>query len=212
MWYIVASLLIHLAVGKKVNEKLCKKEESFLTRCIAPDLAKLIGLKRSVSHFQDQDGNYDLKKFMDKYYDYMSNDYVLGYYVHLYTDYLWYRYFASEIMDDNYITKLDGTKIKYVNDNMARLYLYNDYSNMSFDIINEYGLDLEFFHKNEYYSNNIIEEIPYDKISILIDATVDILNQKTYKSNFMFNFDQIKQFIDVIVDYIIANLKEEKLI
>lgn len=212
MWYIVASLLIHLAVGKKVNEKLCKKEEPFLTGCIAPDLAKLIGLKRSVSHFQDQDGNYDLKKFMDKYYDYMSNDYVLGYYVHLYTDYLWYRYFASEIMDDNYITKLDGTKIKYVNDNMARLYLYNDYSNMSFDIINEYGLDLEFFHKNEYYSNNIIEEIPYDKISILIDATVDILNQKTYKSNFMFNFDQIKQFIDVIVDYIIANLKEEKLI
>lgn len=208
----MASLLIHLAVGKKVNEKLCKKEEPFLTGCIAPDLAKFVGLKRSDSHFQDHDGNYDLKKFLDKYYDYKDNEYVLGYYVHLYTDYLWYRYFASEIMDDNYITKLDGTKVKYVSENMAKLYLYNDYTNLSFDIINEYGLDLEFFHKNEYYSNSIIEEIPYDKISILIDTTVDILNQKAYKSNFVFNFEQVKQFIDIIADYIIANLKEEKLI
>ncbi|MBR5662482.1 MAG: hypothetical protein IKX00_02380 [Bacilli bacterium] len=208
----MASLLIHLAVGKKVNEKLCKKEEPFLTGCIAPDLAKFVGLKRSDSHFQDHDGNYDLKKFLDKYYDYINNEYVLGYYVHLYTDYLWYRYFASEIMDDNYITKLDGTKVKYVSENMAKLYLYNDYSNMSFDLINEYGLDLEFFHKNEYYSNSIIEEVPYDQINILIDATVDILNQKTYKSNFVFNFEQVKQFIDIIADYIIANLKEEKLI
>ena len=206
------SLLIHLAVGKKVNEKLCKKEESFLTGCIAPDLAKQVGLKRSDSHFQDKDGNYDLKRFIDKYYEYMNNEYVLGYYVHLYTDYLWYRYFASEIMDDNYITKLDGSKIKCANENMQKLYLYNDYSNISFDIIKEYGLDLEFFHQNKYYSNSIIEEVPYDKIGILIDMMVDILNQKTYKSNFMFEFDHIKQFIDVIVDYIIANLKEEKII
>ena len=209
---IMASLLIHLAVGKKVNEKLCKKEEPFLTGCIAPDLARLVGIERRVSHFQDRNSNYDLKRFINKYKEYINNDYVLGYYVHLYTDYLWYKYFSSEIYENNWITKLDGTKYKCVSDNMANLYIYNDYSSMSLDIINEYGLDLEFLYKNEYYTNSIIEEIPYDKIGALIDMTINILNQKQYKTNFTFNFEQVKNFIDIIVDYIIANLKEEKLI
>ena len=140
----MASILVHLAIGKKVNEKLCKKEEEFLTGCIAPDLAKMVGLQRKDSHFQDDYGNYELDRFLNKYKDYMNNDYVFGYYVHLYTDYLWYKYFTSDIMTDDYIIKKDGTKVRCVSENMAKLYIYNDYSNMSFDIINEYGLDLEF--------------------------------------------------------------------
>ena len=206
------SLLIHLAVGKKVNEKLCKKEEPFLTGCIAPDLAKFVGLKRSVSHFQDEDGNYCVNKFLDKYREYTNNDYVLGYYVHLYTDYLWYKYFASEILKDDYITKLDGTQFKCISENMEKLYTYTDYQSMSLDIINEYGLDLEFFYKNEYYSNNIIEEVPYDQIGILIDATIGFIKQKDFEKQLVIDFEQVKQFISIIVDYIIANLKEEKLI
>lgn len=206
------SLLIHLAVGKKVNDKLCKKEEPFLTGCIAPDLAKMVGIKREVSHFEDEEGNYHLDQFLNKYREYFNNEYVLGYYVHLYTDYLWYKYFTSEFMGDDYVIKKDGTKVKCVSENMEKLYLYNDYSNLNMDIINEYGLDLEFFHRNEYYSNNIIEEVPYDKMNILIDETIRYLTKKTYDRNFTFDFNEVKQFIDIIVDYIIANLKEEKLI
>lgn len=208
----MASLLVHLAVGKKINEKLQKKEEPFLTGCIAPDLAKKVGIDRKVSHFQNSNSEYEFDRFFEKYYEYMNNDYVLGYYVHLYTDYLWYKYFASQITDEKTITKLDGTKVRYISDNLAKIYYYNDYSNMSFDLINTYNLDLEFFYKNEYYSNSIIEEIPYDKINILIDETIKILNQKQYTNNFIFTFEDVKMFIDVIVDYIIANLKENKLI
>ena len=208
----MASILIHLAVGKKLNEKLQKKEEPFLTGCIAPDLAKFVGLSRKVSHFQDNDSNYDLERFLVKYHDYMNNDYVLGYYVHLYTDYLWYKYFSSEIMDENTVTRLDGSKYRCVSENMAKLYLYNDYKTMSLDLINEYGLDLEFLYKNEYYANNIITEIPYDQIHILIDSTVEILNKQKDRIPFVFDFEQVKNFIDIIIDYIIANLKENKLI
>lgn len=208
----MASILIHLAVGKKVNEKLQKKEEPFLTGCIAPDLAKMVGISRDVSHFKDKNGNYDLKSYINKYKDYMNNDYVLGYYVHLFTDYLWYRYFIPEADESDYLTKLNGDKIKCVSENMKKLYMYNDYSEASFDLIKEYGLDLEFFHNNEYYSNSIVEEIPYDKIGILIDCTVEILNQKQFKKSLVFDFENIKQFIEVSVDLIIANLKEERLI
>ena len=208
----MASILVHLAIGKKVNEKLCKKEEEFLTGCIAPDLAKMVGLQRKDSHFQDDYGNYELDRFLNKYKDYMNNDYVFGYYVHLYTDYLWYKYFTSDIMTDDYIIKKDGTKVKCVSENMAKLYIYNDYSNMSFDIINEYGLDLEFLYNNKYYSNSIIEEVPYEKMNVLIDETIKILKHEPLRDNFLFDFDELKQFIDIIVDYIIANLKENKLI
>ena len=208
----MASILIHLAVGKKVNEKLQKKEEEFLTGCIAPDLAKMVGLNRRDSHFQNENGDFELDRFINKYYDYMNNDYVLGYYVHLYTDYLWYKYFMPTYLDKDYVTKKDGTKVKLASENMAKLYLYNDYTNMRFNVINEYDLDLEFFHKNEYYSNSIIEEVPYDKMNVIIEETLRILNKNTINKTFLFDFEDLKQFIDVIVDYIIANLKEEKLI
>lgn len=207
----MASILIHLAVGKKVNEKLCKKEEPFLTGCIAPDLAKMIGISRDVSHFKTNT-DYDLNKFLNKYRKYISNDYVLGYYIHLLTDYLWYRYFTSEFYDDTSIVKLDNTKHKIVSENMAKLYLYNDYSKISMDLINYYDLDLEFFYKNEYYSNNIIDEIPYDKINILMEETVRILQRKEFANSLTFDFNNVKQFIDVSVDLIISNLKENKLI
>ena len=90
--------------------------------------------------------------------------------------------------------------------------MYSDYSKSSLDVINEYKLDLEFFYRNEYYSNSIIEEIPCDKINLLIDSAVELLNQKQFKKSFLFDFENIKQFIDVSVDLIISNLKEEKLI
>ena len=185
---IMPSLLTHLAVGKKANEKLCKKEEPFLTGCIAPDLAKLVGVSRNVSHFINSEGKYDYDGFINKYKDYINNDYVLGYYVHIYTDYLWYRYFTPSLYNYDYIIKKDGTQIPYVSDNMLRLYLYTDYSNKSFDLIKEYNLDLEFLYKNEYYANNIIEEIPYEKIGLLIDETVKILKQKKYDKNLLFDF------------------------
>lgn len=208
----MASILIHLAVGKRVNEKLCKKEEPFLTGCIAPDLAKLVGINRDVSHFKNKNNEYDLDRFLNKYKDYMNNEYVFGYYIHLYTDYLWYRYFIRDAEESDYITKLDGNKIKCVSENMKKLYMYSDYSKLSFDLINEYGLDLEFFHKNEYYSNSIIEEVPYDQIGLLIEQTVKLLTQKNYTNSFIFDFEDVKQFVEVASDLIIANLKENNLI
>ena len=208
----MASVLIHLAIGKKVNEKICKKEEPFLTGCIAPDLARYVGLSRDKSHFINKERKFELDRFLEKYNLYMNNDYVLGYYVHLFTDYLWYQYFTSNIVIDNYITRLDGKTYKVISDNMQKLYMYNDYSASNIDLIKYYDLDLEFLHKNEYYVNNIIEEVPYDKINVLIDLTVEILKKKNKRTSIVFDFDDIKQFIDIAVDLIIAHLKEKKLI
>ena len=208
----MASVLIHLAIGKKVNEKICKKEEPFLTGCIAPDLARYVGLSRDQSHFINKERKFELDRFLEKYNLYMNNDYVLGYYVHLFTDYLWYQYFTSNIVIDNYITRLDGKTYKVISDNMQKLYMYNDYLALNIDLIKYYDLDLEFLHKNEYYVNNIIEEVPYDKINVLIDLTVEILKNKNKRTSVVFDFEDIKQFIDIAVDLIIAHLKEKKLI
>ena len=49
-------------------------------------------------------------------------------------------------------------------------------------------------------------------MNVLIDETIKILKHEPLRDNFLFDFDELKQFIDIIVDYIIANLKENKLI
>ena len=55
----------------------------------------------------------NINKFLDKYGNYLNDDFVLGYYIHLYTDYLWFKYFIPNIIKGNYIKELDGTLVEY---------------------------------------------------------------------------------------------------
>ena len=48
----------------------------------------------------------------------------------LYTDYLWFKYFMSEISTRSMIETLDGTKIYCSSDEFVK-YIYNDYTNMN---------------------------------------------------------------------------------
>ena len=208
----MASILIHLAVGKKVNEKICKKEEPFLTGCIAPDLARYVGISRDKTHFINNEREFELDRFLEKYNPYMNDEYVLGYYVHLFTDYLWYQYFKSNIVRDNYITKLDGNTYRVVSDSMQNLYMYNDYAVVNADLIKYYDLDMEFFHKDKIYSNDIIDEVPYNKINVLIELMFKYSEKKTNHTSMLFNFGDGRKFIDIAADLIIAHLKEKEFI
>ena len=78
--------------------------------------------------------------------DKLNDDFVLGYYIHLYTDYLRFKYFLSEIYDESkhFVTKLDGTKVE-CHGQMLMQYIYNDYTNLNIGLINEYDLDLKIF-------------------------------------------------------------------
>ena len=204
----MASSLIHMAVAKEINKELKRDEEKLLIGTIAPDIAKLINESKVKSHFlDDKDSNIpNIDKFLLKYKNNLNDDFVMGYYIHLYTDYLWFKYFLTEISDDNMITKLNGDKIK-LNGNMQVLYIYNDYTNLNIELIKKYDIDVEFLYN--YNLNglpNIIEEISYDKLDILFNQVSKIIEISKLDKQFVFNLENVENFIELCTSLILSEI------
>ena len=205
----MASSVIHMAVAHEINKIIKRNYDQLLIGSIAPDISKQVGQSKNKSHFLDNDDTDipNIESFLDKYRNKMDDDFVMGYFIHLYTDYLWFKYFIPEFCDDNMITKLDGTTVKCTG-NMLFLYIYSDYTNLNLQLFDEYDMDLHIFYEEHPPIENIIEEIPMDEIQIIIDkASVVIENSSLYK-DFVFNINNIRKFIDFSVELIIAKLNE----
>ena len=205
----MASSMIHIAVAAELNKKLKRNYKEFIIGTIAPDISKLIGENKVKSHFLDSDKTDipNINKFLDKYKNKLCDDFMLGYYIHLYVDYFWFNYFMPEIHSKAVITKLDGTKIKCTS-GMISQYIYNDYTNLNIKLIDEYNLELSCFYEEIPRFKNIINEIPMDKIQLIVDKVgIIIKNSKEHKS-FTFDINHINQFIKMCITLIESNLKE----
>lgn len=204
----MASAVIHIAVASLVNKVLNRNNNELFIGTIAPDIAKQIGETKTKSHFLVEDDNIPaLDEFLDKYKNKLDNDFVLGYYIHLFTDYLWFKYFLPEIYDKDIIRKLDGTIVKCENQKAAE-YIYNDYTNMNIKLIDEYNLDLKIFYNEIPEIENIIEEIPMDKLDIVVNKMGEIIINSKVKNDLVFNIDHIKNFISFSTKIILSNLNE----
>ena len=206
----MASAIIHIAVANEINKTLKKDEQKFLIGSIAPDIAKQIGMTKVLSHFQDKDDSIpNLDKFLNKYKDKLNDPFILGYYVHLYTDYLWFKYFIPELYDDDssMIKKLNGEVIK-CNGDMEKLYIYNDYTNLNRKVIDEYNLNLKIFYNSPPVFENGIDEIPMDKIDVLLDKMGLIISKTNEHKNFVFDITNIKKFVSTSVDIILSDINE----
>jgi hypothetical protein len=204
----MASAVIHISVASLVNKVLNRNNNELFIGTIAPDIAKQIGETKTKSHFLVEDDNIpNLDKFLDKYKNKLDNDFVLGYYIHLFTDYLWFKYFLPEIYDKDIIRKLDGTIVK-CEDKKAAEYIYNDYTNMNIKLIDEYNLDLKIFYNEIPEIENIIEEIPMDKLDIVVNKMGEIIINSKVKNDLVFNIEHIKNFISFSTKLILSNLNE----
>lgn len=206
----MASYMIHTAIAKELNRKLNRDENKLLLGAVAPDISKCAGESRNISHFIDEeDSNLpNIERFLDKYKYDLDDDFVMGYFIHLYTDYLWFKYFMSEIIKDGTITKLDGTVVK-LNGDMALLYIYNDYTNLNIQIIEKYDLDLEGINNyKDIEIKTIINEIPYDKFNLLFENLIDIIVNSKKRKEFIFNISNIDRFIDMSVELIYSEIED----
>ena len=207
----MASSMIHIAVASEINKIIKRKSRDLFIGTIAPDISKLVGETKKKSHFLDNDNNIPrLDWFLVKYKNNLDDDFVLGYYIHLYTDYLWFKYFMPEIVNNNLITKLDGTIVE-CSGNMLCKYIYNDYTNLNTRLIEEYNLDLEIFYEQIPEFKNIIAEIPMDKIKLIVDKAGIIIKNSKQDKEFIFNIEHVNIFIKTSVELILSNLKELKL-
>ena len=205
----MASTVIHMAVASEINKKLNMDNKKFLIGSIAPDISKQIGETKRLSHFLDSDDTNipNMDRFLDKYKDKLTDDFVMGYFVHLYTDYLWFKYFIPDIKDKDLITKLDGTVVKCY-DGMFDQYVYNDYTNLNVRLFDEYDMDLSIFYNEVPAMDNIIEEIPYDKLQVILDRASVIIENSKVRKEFVFNIDNIKTFVKTSTDLILGKIDE----
>lgn len=204
----MASSIIHMAVANEINKVIKRDSDKILIGSIAPDISKILGQSKINSHFLDsvEDNIPNIDRFLEKYKDKLSDDFVMGYFIHLYTDFFWFKYFVTEIYENEYITKLDGTKIKCTG-NMASIYIYNDYTNLNTKLIEEYDLNLQIFYREIPKLDNVINEIPMEKLSVIIDkASIIIANSKSRK-DLIFDINNIKKFVETCVEIILTELK-----
>lgn len=203
----MASAVIHLCVANEINKKIKKDSSKILIGSIAPDIAKYINEHKMKSHFQDENNDTpNLKLFLNKYSNYLNDDFVLGYYIHLYTDYLWFKFFMPKYIDNSYIYTFDNEKIKITEEEKTN-YLYKDYSNLNIKLIEDYNLTLDIFYNDIPNIDNIIEEIPMDKLNIIVDEMGKIIkNSKIDKTNII-GVREVSVFIDFAVLIIYNEVK-----
>lgn len=192
----MASALIHIAVAKKINEVLKFKDETKLfVGTVAPDLGKLLGDTKEAGHFET-DNTYlpNLNKFLNKYK--LDKEFELGYFIHLYTDLLWFDEFMLNYYKDHILYLNDGTKIE------AEFWVkmrkvYDDYSVLNAKIIDIYNLDLDGF-LNTYHVDSDITEVNLSEIRKLIEQIDGFIEESRINENELevFTLDKIIWFIE----------------
>lgn len=206
----MASAVIHLAVAKELEKYLnIKNKKDYYLGSIAPDISKQIGKDKKESHFL-----YTAKKdipniemFTSKYKNFKTNDFALGYFIHLYTDKLWFSEFINQLTYGNSIRLLDGTIIHTTIEEIGHL-IYQDYTNLNVQLIDEYNLDLSLFYEDFTVPNTDIEEIPINKLNILIDKMGIIIENSTKEKSYLFDITSIKAFITNCTNQILEKLRD----
>lgn len=202
----MASAIIHISVAKKVNDVLKRNPKQLYLGTIAPDISKFIGRTKNESHFifgmKDVP---NLGKFKEKYPDFVDNDFLLGYYIHLYTDKVWFLYFLKSFMTNSKIKMLDGTVIQ-ADPDLRRKALYNDYTNLNVDLISHYNLDLSLFYEEIEYPTVPFDEIPLDRLSVIVNQMGVIIKNSTESKTYILDIEDIIKFIDDTAEKIINEI------
>ena len=206
----MASTIIHLAIAKKVQEKVkVKNLYDFYLGATAPDISKLIGQTKDTPHFliNTQDSIPNMQIFVKRYPLFKYNSFDLGYYTHLYTDKVWQEEFLPKHVNKNVITLLDGTTLKKSITEINQM-IYSDYTNLNTKVIENYDLDLSLFYEEFKKPKTSLKEIPVDKLDILLNKIGIIIENSKEEKTYTFDIDTIKDFIDTTSETIIKEIQK----
>ena len=145
--------------------------------------------------------------FIDKYPNFINNSFDLGYFVHLYTDKLWFNGFLEHFIYNNSIKLLDGTVIETTKEEMQNM-IYSDYTNMNIELIDKYEIDLSLFYEEFQIPKTNILEIPTYRLDILINKMGILISNSKQEKAYTLDINQVEQFIDYTCNEIINKLQE----
>lgn len=206
----MASAIIHLAVAKKLLDYIkVENKKDYLLGSIAPDISKQIGSSKVSSHFliKTKPDVPNIQMFINKYPNFINNSFDLGYFVHLYTDKLWFDGFLEHFIYNNSIKLLDGTIIETTKEEMQNM-VYSDYTNMNIELIDKYEMDLSLFYEEFQIPKTNILEIPTYRLDILINKMGILISNSKQEKAYTLDINQVEQFIDYTCNEIIKKLQE----
>ncbi len=207
----MASTIIHLAVAKELEPILnIKNKYDYYLGSIAPDISKQIGKTKYESHFLKNTYSNDIPNielFKEKYPNFRNNDFDLGYYIHLYTDKIWFEKYIKEFYYNNSLKLLDGTIINTTEEEIQQI-IYSDYSNLNIQIIEKYNLDLSLFYEDFKIPKTEINEIPIEFLDILINKMGIIIENSKQEKNYTFDIKIVEKFINEVSDKIKKELND----
>lgn len=206
----MASVIIHLAIAKELKDKLeIDNQYDYYLGSIAPDIAKQIGLDRNISHFSNnmRNGTPNMDLFVKRYPTFKYNSFNLGYFVHLYTDVLWDKIFIPKITNNEMIKLLDGTSLNLNEEEILNL-IYSDYTNLNIQVIDEYKLDLSLFYEEFRIPDTSLNEIPINKLDILLNKIGIIIENSKSEKQYTFDIYSIKEFTKLTCEKILEEIKK----
>lgn len=189
----MASYYMHICVAKKINEKLNMDEVKLYVGSIAPDLSTELNELKTKSHFLDkQSGIISYQEFAQKYKEHLCDPYVMGYLIHLITDYVWFsKYVKKSILRYAEENDLD-LNLQYKD---LKKIILNDYSEISSYLFQNYELDVEKFLDINVEDINIVKEIDYTKINVLINKVQNKENLTNTKKYTILTEEDVANFI-----------------
>lgn len=206
----MASAIIHICVAKEVNKYLKMNEKLIFLGSIAPDISKQVGETKFKSHFLDgltEDSIPNIERFVEKYRSELKNPFEMGYLIHLLTDKYWFRDYVYKYID-RYSQKEEQKDLTYTG---IKHLIYNDYTNLNIDLIDEYNISLDLFSNEFEYPKSKITEIPMDKIGVIVEKMGLIVIESKRGKKIVFDITDINKFIKEATSQIIEDIKALKL-
>lgn len=227
---------IHLATANEILNKInIKDKNAFLIGNFIPDAERYVISDFSIfvpydtTHFpelQEVEGSLDklpnYTNFFQKYKNKINNPMVLGYLIHLLTDYYWNRitHLRYTIKDEkgNFVAiKInDGTEISG-DKNVRRKLKHNDFFLFENFLVQTFTFKFPIYKENLMRYIKDIEETKYNKSDFI--KMVNFLNKKfiiekseitdNYK---LYTLEQIKKDFDDSINFIINFLKTNNII
>lgn len=209
----MASALIHMAVAKKVNEKLKLNERYILLGSIAPDAGKPANIDRKATHFIDENNDSipNINLFLNKYKNKLKNDYEIGYLIHLLTDKLWFSEFIKNYLNNNEKINKFGEKMNVDDQTFSKL-IYDDYTALDKKVLDYYNMDLSLFYENFDIPNTCIEEIPIKDLSYLVEKMSLLISNDYTDKETIFSIENIVQFIEYSTIYVLDELNRLEIV
>ena len=202
---------IHLATAKKVSEKININKNIFTFGNVLPDIPNeyvVKGISHHISHarthFETEvlvvehiEKRYDLRNFAEKYKTKFSNPLMLGYYIHLLTDYYW----NDKTYSEHGIYDEEKNRIGLILNTGEKILCSKEQARQT--KVNDFKIFSKYIYKNQLASNvkyqpeiqECLKDIDWIKLEEPdINKTIEYINDKFTGKSDVFSENENQEY------------------